>query len=694
MLAVRRAAGARGHGCRRSGRRPQARSRRRPRRRASPRTAPARAGPRRARRHSARHRRARCRRSESPRGCRRARAGSPPPPGDATPSARPRRAGCSRSGNRRGRRSRGSAAAGCPWRRSPGRCRGRRGSGARRAARRTAAAARSCRRRARAAEVERGCSARARGCRRGSAPSRLMRRAASVSRSANQGIRRWSWVAITSVAPEASAWRSSSSVDRGAVAVVERRGRLVGEDQRRPVDQRARDRDPLRLALAELVRPRPRQRREAELGRAGRRCARARAAGRRACARGGGCPRTLSAPIRCSRCSTMPMWRLRRRSTRGRAQAPASAWPATAIAPRVGRSRPAIRCRSVLLPLPEGPEHQRVAAGRDRPAGDPQHRARAEALLEMPHSQHRLRGGRQPSGARSALGLIARGRTMMLLRRRRRRLPRGRLRRHTARAATEWSMRFTSLATGLLAMLGGAALAAEGDDLVVTGRRRQPALPAPGGGAGAPPGLSRRAGGRARPRGRLGARAPAGARHRGLDPRLAARPRPAARRPPAARQPARRRAACRAAARARPPSRRARRGATAPAPPAGRPPRERRHADGGRSSRWPAAPAARPRSRAFATAVTYLNERALAAAGVELFADVRVDRRRASPRWSRPTPGTWCRKAAGRAISTRCSIAGRQPSAAAGRRASQIVDESGRCARRAVDALNEPGERP
>ena len=53
----------------------------------------------------------------------------------APPSARPRRAGCSRSGNRRGRCWRGSAAAGCPWRRSRGRCRGRRGSGAPRAGR-------------------------------------------------------------------------------------------------------------------------------------------------------------------------------------------------------------------------------------------------------------------------------------------------------------------------------------------------------------------------------------------------------------------------------------------------------------------------------------------------------------------------------------------------------------------------------
>ena len=72
-------------------------------------------------------------------------------------------------------------------------------------------------------------------------------------RSAN-GTSRGSWV--TTRTPRFGSLAISARIvhDRLAVLAVERRGRLVGQDDRRIADDRARDRDPLLLAAAELAR--------------------------------------------------------------------------------------------------------------------------------------------------------------------------------------------------------------------------------------------------------------------------------------------------------------------------------------------------------------------------------------------------------------------------------------------------------
>ena len=64
--------------------------------------------------------------------------------------------------------------------------------------------------------------------------------------------------------------------------------------------------------------------------------------------------RTLIAETRCRFCSTMPNLRPRQRSSSaGRSESRSR--PATRMRPRLGRSSPAVRCKSVLLPQPDGP---------------------------------------------------------------------------------------------------------------------------------------------------------------------------------------------------------------------------------------------------------------------------------------------------------------------------------------------------
>ena len=176
---------------------------------------------------------------------------------------------------------------------------------------------------------------------------------------AKRGVRRASWVAITRVAPEASACAQQQLEHRRAVGVVERRGRLVGQDQRRPVDHGARDRDPLRLALAELA---PAARRPAPRGRARssscvdpRRDRAGRPASERARRR---LSRTLSAPIRCSRLQhdADRCGRGRRSSSAGRSAArsrPATSDPARgsgAAARRSGARACSCRSRTARAP--------------------------------------------------------------------------------------------------------------------------------------------------------------------------------------------------------------------------------------------------------------------------------------------------------------------------------------------------------
>jgi hypothetical protein len=194
-------------------------------------------------------------------------------------------------------------------------------------------------------------------------------------------------------------------------------------------------------------------------------------------------------------------------------------------------------------------------------------------------------------------------------------------------------MRFTSLATGLLAVLGGAALAAEGDELVVTGDgvnlRSRPE-------AGAPVLLQiyrdesavelAREGDWVRVR--LPERDTAGWIHGSLVTRADGQPStqpavpavPVQPNAPAASAPA-------PAPAATIPARPAPATPTEPAPPAG--PATSAEgptiADGEKELAVVGAPGSEAALASFRNAVTYLNERALAAAGVELFVDVKVD---------------------------------------------------------------------
>ena len=61
-----------------------------------------------------------------------------------------------------------------------------------------------------------------------------------------------SWVAITTVVP-VRLIRSSSFMIPTEVVGVEVAGGLVGDQDHRPVDERARDRDPLLLTAGQLV---------------------------------------------------------------------------------------------------------------------------------------------------------------------------------------------------------------------------------------------------------------------------------------------------------------------------------------------------------------------------------------------------------------------------------------------------------
>ena len=163
-----------------------------------------------------------------------------------------------------------------------------------------------------------------------------------------------SCVAQATAAPVVAGEPREQDRDRDRVRTVEAGGRLVGEEEHRPRDDRAGDRDAgplplrepadaLRRALAEADRLERGERRRADRPRA--RAARARA--RRSRARRG----AARAP---------PAGR-RRRSSRGAGAArPArssdvSSTPSTMTVPPSGSSRPASRCSSVVFPEPDGP---------------------------------------------------------------------------------------------------------------------------------------------------------------------------------------------------------------------------------------------------------------------------------------------------------------------------------------------------
>jgi hypothetical protein len=178
-------------------------------------------------------------------------------------------------------------------------------------------------------------------------------------------------------------------------------------------------------------------------------------------------------------------------------------------------------------------------------------------------------------------------------------------------------MRLTSLAIGLSAMLGGAALAAEGDDLVVTGDgvnlRARPQ-------AGAPVLLQVYQGEPAVEVAREGdwvrVRLPkhevVGWMHGSLLAAAGGQPLAAPAQPAVPVQPG--------ATVERAPA-----PAPAPEPPAVQGGGETPPAGGGAELAVTGAPGSEAAIASFRDTVTYLNERALAAAGIELFTDVRAD---------------------------------------------------------------------
>ena len=174
--------------------------------------------------------------------------------------------------------------------------------------------------------------------------------------------------------------------DLGLARLVERGERLVHEEEARARQQRAADRDPLLLAAGEAGRP-PGE--EARRCRAGRRSpssepqrsfARRAAGGRRGGCRGPSDAGTAGPPGRRSRSggdaagTSMP-----------RAVSKSTA-PSTAMRPRSGRARPAMRLTSVVLPEPERPKRAVTPAGAGEVGGE---RESAERLLDVDRERHR-----------------------------------------------------------------------------------------------------------------------------------------------------------------------------------------------------------------------------------------------------------------------------------------------------------------
>ena len=115
-----------------------------------------------------------------------------------------------------------------------------------------------------------GCGSRAAGRARRSGRGRRGRRASATVTSASAASS-GSWVTSTSVVWRARLTSSSSSMIWRPVVAVQVSGRLVGEQERRIVGERARDRDALLLAARELRRIVMARGRRARLRRAARR---------------------------------------------------------------------------------------------------------------------------------------------------------------------------------------------------------------------------------------------------------------------------------------------------------------------------------------------------------------------------------------------------------------------------------------
>ena len=222
------------------------------------------------------------------------------------------------------------------------------------------------------------------------------------ARAASAGL----WV-TTRIAVPSALTRSNSVRDVLAGLFVELAGRFVGEQQRRPVGQRARDRDALHLAAGELrgqVIARDRQARRNRAARASARGARRPrrrlppAAARRS-------PRRSSIGSRKKRWKTNPM-RVRRMRPRSASESCATSRPSNSSDPLVGVSTQPSRCSSVDLPQPDGPViatyspastvSRHVAQRHDRTGGHRKHAAdiRAPSTIGISHEHLAAQRGR------------------------------------------------------------------------------------------------------------------------------------------------------------------------------------------------------------------------------------------------------------------------------------------------------------
>ena len=154
--------------------------------------------------------------------------------------------------------------------------------------------------------------------------------------------------------------REQQIADRRAGALVEIAGRLVGEQELGLVHERARERDALLLAAGKLVRIVMPARIEPDAARAPR--ARARAASPRPSSSSGSITfsSAFSAGSRWKLWNTKPT-RRRRRRARASSSSASRRWPARLIVPALGRSSPASRPSSVVLPEPDAPTIARLA---------------------------------------------------------------------------------------------------------------------------------------------------------------------------------------------------------------------------------------------------------------------------------------------------------------------------------------------
>ena len=195
-------------------------------------------------------------------------------------------------------------------------------------------------------------------------------RTVAPSRAASRAL----WVAISSAAPASATSASISLEHRVAGRLVEAAGRLVGEDQPRPGGERPADRHPLLLAAGELLGVAVEQPASpSRSASAARRPGSWRPASRAWKAR---LPETSRLGIRLNCWKTMPIAVAAQRRAAGVAEARPSGVPATATVPRSASSRPAARCRSVLLPLPELAGQRQAGAGGEVERDAVEHRQR------------------------------------------------------------------------------------------------------------------------------------------------------------------------------------------------------------------------------------------------------------------------------------------------------------------------------